>query len=303
MIVLLGAAIVLGSVVGGFMMAGGHTVTLIHLSEFIIIIGAAVGAVVVMSPKAVLIDLFRQTARTLKGTPHGRGSYYDLFKALYELFMLGRRSGMVALEEHVIQSDTSSIFSKYPSFQRNKHAMEFLCNALRPIIDGKIKPDHLKMLLEIELNAMEVEHERPVSVLNKAADAMPGFGIVAAVLGIVITMASIAGPIEQIGEKVAAALVGTFLGIFLSYGFMNPLVVNMEFINLAEITYIRTIATSVIGFASGMSPIMAIEVARRGLPTEVKPTAEALETMLKAVNQAAAASGCPPALKRWSIYC
>jgi chemotaxis protein MotA len=159
---------------------------------------------------------------------------------------------------------------------------------LRPIIDGKIKPDQLKLLLEIELNAMEEEHEKPVNVLTKAADAMPGFGIVAAVLGIVITMASIAGPIELIGERVAAALVGTFLGIFLSYGFMNPLAVNMEFVNMAQATFIRCIAASVIGFANGMSPIMAVEVARRGLSSEVKPSSDDLETMLKSINQAPA---------------
>jgi len=135
---------------------------------------------------------------------------------------------------------------------------------------------------------MEAEHERPVGVLTKAADSMPGFGIVAAVLGIVITMASIAGPIEGIGEKVAAALVGTFLGIFLSYGFMNPLAVNMEFINVAQLAYIRCIAASVISFANGMSPIMAVEVARRGLSSEVRPTSDALEVMLKALNQTAA---------------
>jgi len=153
---------------------------------------------------------------------------------------------------------------------------------------------------------MEIEHEKPVGVLTKAADAMPGFGIVAAVLGIVITMASIAGPIEQIGEKVAAALVGTFLGIFLSYGFMNPLAVNMEFVNMAETAYIRCIAASVIGFANGMSPIMAVEVARRGLSSELKPSSDALETMLKALNQAP--PGKPPlaamlefALRIWVI--
>jgi len=288
MIVILGALIVLGSVIGGFVMAGGHPLALLHLSEFVIIVGAAVGALVLMSPKKVLMDLIKQVVGTLKGSPYNKSSYDDMFKSLYELFMLGRRSGMVALEEHVMNPESSSIFGKYPSFQKNHHAMEFLCNGLRPIIDGKIKPDQLKLLLEIELNAMEDEHEKPVGVLTKAADAMPGFGIVAAVLGIVITMASIAGPIEQIGEKVAAALVGTFLGIFISYGFMNPLAVNMDFINHAEMAFIRCIASSVIGFANGMSPIMAVEVARRGLSSEVKPTSDALEAMLKGVNQAPA---------------
>src|ERR1700744_2282141 len=287
MIVILGALIVIGSVCGGFVMAGGHPLALWHLSEFVIIVGAAVGAMVLMSPKKILIDLAKQVLGCLKGSPYNKNTYDDLFKALYELFMMGRRSGMVALEEHVMNPHGSSIFSKYPSFQKNHHAVDFLCNGLRPIIDGKIKPDQLKLLLEIELDAMEEEHEKPIGVLTKAADAMPGFGIVAAVLGIVITMASISGPIEKIGEKVAAALVGTFLGIFISYGFMNPLAVNMEFINLAEITYIRCIAASVISFASGMSPIMAVEIARRGLPSDVKPSADGLETMLKSLNQPA----------------
>lgn len=284
MIVIIGALIVLGSVCGGFMMAGGHPIALLHLSEFVIIVGAAMGAMVLMSPRKVLVDLSKQLVGTLKGSPYNKQSYDELFKALYELFMMGRRSGMVALEEHVMSPDSSSIFSKYPSFQKNHHAIHFLCNGLRPIIDGKIKPDQLKLLLEIEVEAMHEEHEKPVGVLTKAADAMPGFGIVAAVLGIVITMASIAGPIEEIGEKVASALVGTFLGIFISYGFMNPLAVNMEFMNMAEMCYIRCIAASVVGFANGMSPIMAVEVARRGLSSDVKPSSDDLEAMLKALN-------------------
>jgi chemotaxis protein MotA len=288
MIVILGALIVLGSVWGGFVMADGNTQALLHLSELIIIGGAALGSMVLMAPRKVLVDLFKRALGTLKGSPYSKKAYDELFKALYELFMLGRRGGMVALEEHIMTPETSAIFTKYPTFLKNKIAMEFLCNGLRPIIDGKIKPDHLKLLLDIELEAMEQEHERPIGVLTKAADAMPGFGIVAAVLGIVITMASIAGPIEKIGEKVASALVGTFLGIFISYGFMNPLAVNMEFVSMAEIAYIRCIASSVISFASGMSPIMAIEVARRGLSSEVKPSADGLETMLKSLSQAPA---------------
>jgi chemotaxis protein MotA len=288
MIVIIGIIIVIGSTLGGFLMAGGNTMALLHLSELIIIGGAALGALVLMSPKKVLIDLFKQMFGALKGTPYKKAAYDELFKALYELFMLGRRGGMVALEEHIMNPESSAIFSKYPGFQKNKHAMDFLCNGLRPIIDGKIKPDHLKLLLDIELHTMEAEHEQPVGVLMKAADAMPGFGIVAAVLGIVITMASIAGPIEKIGEKVAAALVGTFLGIFISYGFMNPMAVNMEFINVAQMAYIRCIAASIVSFANGMSPIMAVEVARRGLQSDVKPSSDGLELMLKSLNQAPA---------------
>ncbi|MCX8155501.1 MAG: flagellar motor stator protein MotA [Verrucomicrobiae bacterium] len=286
MVVIIGSIVVIISVLGGYVMAGGHIGNLMHISELIIIGGAALGALVVMSPVKVLKDMIHQILAALKGTPYTKAAYEDLLKALYELFLLARRNGMIALEEHVLNPQSSSIFSKYPSFVNNAEALEFLCSALRPVIDGKIKPDQLKMLMDIELESMEDEHHAPVSVLSKTADAMPGFGIVAAVLGIVITMAAISGPIEEIGHKVAAALVGTFLGILLSYGFLNPLAVNLEFNGQAKAAYLRCIAAAVVGFSSGMAPIMAVEMARRGLSSDVKPTAEELEQMLKGVGQA-----------------
>jgi len=286
MIIIIGAIIVTGSVIGGFMMAGGHIGALLQISEYVVIIGSASGALITMAPKSVLINLVKQMIGALKGNPYGRKAYEDMFKALYELFMLGRRNGMIALEEHVLTPEGSNIFGKYPSLLKDHHAMGILCGGLRPIIDGKIKPDQLKLLLDTELDTMEEEHHKPIDVLTKAADAMPGFGIVAAVLGIVITMASIAGPVEEIGHHVAAALVGTFLGILISYGYLNPLCVNMTLTGASELAYFRTIAVAVVGFANGMAPIMAIEVARRSLTSDVKPTADDLEKMLK---QAAAA--------------
>ena len=282
MIILIGAFIVMASVIGGFMMAGGHVGSLMHLSEFVVIIGSAVGAMVIMAPKKILIDLSKGIITALKGTPYKRASYDELFKLMYELFLIGRRSGMIALEEHVMNPENSSLFKKYPGVLKNKHAIEFLCGGLRPIIDGKIKPEQLHSLLELELERMEEDHHNPISVLTKAADAMPGFGIVAAVLGIVITMGSISGPIEQIGHKVGAALVGTFLGIFISYGFMNPLAVNMEFIGAAETSFLRCISKCIGAFAGGMAPLMACEMGRRGLSSDLRPSAEDLETMLKA---------------------
>jgi chemotaxis protein MotA len=287
MIVIIGAIIVTASVLGGFAMAGGNILALVQPSEFIVICGSAFGALIIMSPKKVLMDMCKQAFGTLKGSPYGKHTYEELFKALYELFMLGRRNGMVALEEHVMNPETSSIFTKYPGFLKNHHAVSLLCGGLRPIIDGKVKPDQLKLLLETELDAIDEEHHKPINVLTKTADAMPGFGIVAAVLGIVVTMGSISGPIEEIGHHVAAALVGTFLGILISYGFLNPLCVNMEFVGGSEMAYSKCIATSVIGFANGMAPIMAVEVARRGLSSEVKPSADDLESMLKAVTASA----------------
>jgi len=285
MLVIFGAIVVTASVMGGFIMAGGNLMNLIQVAEFVVIVGCALGALIIMAPKRVIMDMVKQILGTLKGAPYNKSAYEDLFKALYELFMLGRRNGMIALEEHVTNPGGSAIFNKYPSISKNHHALQFLCSGLRPIIDGKVKPDQLKILMEIELEAMDEEHHQPVSVLTKASDAMPGFGIVAAVLGIVITMGSIAGPIEQIGHHVAAALVGTFLGILISYGYLNPLTVTMEFNGAAELRYVRCIASSVVGFANGMAPVMAVEIARRGLSSDVKPTADELELMLKGIGK------------------
>jgi chemotaxis protein MotA len=281
MIILLGVFIVLGSVLGGFTMAGGNIGNLMHPSEFVSIGGAALGCMVIMAPKKILMELIHQVIGSLKGMPYSRAAYDELFKALYELFVLGRRNGMIALEEHVLTPSTSSIFQQHPGFLKNAAALSFVCDGLKPLIDGRIKPDQLRHLMGVELERMEEEAHAPVGVLSKVADSLPGFGIVAAVLGIVITMQGIAGPIETIGEKVAAALVGTFLGIFMAYGFLSPLAANLEFVNHAKLAYFRCIAECVGSFANGQAPLMAIEFGRRSLEKELCPSAEELETMLK----------------------
>jgi chemotaxis protein MotA len=287
MIIIGGAIIVILSVIGGFIWGGGHLAALLHPNELLIIGGGALGALVIMSPKKVLLDIVKGVMHALKGAPHNRESYEQLLKVLYELFLLGRRNGMIALEEHVLEPGNSSILKKYPRFTENHEAVEFVCGSLRPIIDGKIKPDQLRHLLDVEIERKEIEHHAPTNVLTKAGDAMPGFGIVAAVLGIVITMASISGPIEQIGEHVAAALVGTFLGILMAYGFMNPLAVNLEFMGEAELDFTRCIAACVVGFANGMAPITAVELGRRGLSSDLRPSADELEQMLKSLKSQA----------------
>jgi len=284
MIIVVGIVIVVVCVFGGFVIGGGHLLVLMHPNELLIIGGGALGALLIMSPRKVLMDIIRGLMICLKGAPHNRAAYEDLLKVLYELFLLGRRSGMIALEEHVLEPQNSSIFKKYPNFLNNQHAVEFLCGSLRPIIDGKIKPDQLRLLLDAELDQMETEHHAPVNVLTRTADAMPGFGIVAAVLGIIITMASISGPVEQIGVEVAAALVGTFLGILLAYGFLSPLAMNLEFNSTAEMDYTRCIAACVIGFAGGMAPVTAVELGRRGLSSELRPSADEMEAMFKSLK-------------------
>jgi chemotaxis protein MotA len=284
MIIIVGALVVILCVFGGFVIGGGHLLVLIHPNELLIIGGGAVGALLIMSPIKVLKEIISGMSLCLKGAPHSRAAYEELLKVLYELFMLGRRSGMIALEEHVLEPQKSSIFKKYPNFLKNHHAMEFLCGSLRPIIDGKIKPDQLRLLLDAELDQLEIEHHAPVDVLTRTADAMPGFGIVAAVLGIIITMASISGPVEEIGVEVAAALVGTFLGILLAYGFLSPLALNLQFVKAAELDYTRCIAACVTGFAGGMAPITAVELGRRGLSSELRPSADEMETLLKSLK-------------------
>lgn len=287
MIIAIGFIVVVASVLGGFLMGGGSVLALIHPNELIIIAGGALGAMIVMSPAKVLKDLISGLLTCLKGSPHNRKAYDELLKLLYELFLLGRRNGMIALEEHVMEPQNSEIFKRYPQFTNNHHALEFLCGSLRPIIDGKIKPDQLRLLLDVEIGRMEEEHHAPVNVLTKTGDAMPGFGIVAAVLGIVITMASISGPVEKIGEHVAAALVGTFLGILLAYGFISPLATNLEFIGAAELDFTRCIAACVTGFAGGMAPVTAVELGRRGLSSELRPSADEMEQMFKSLKTAA----------------
>jgi chemotaxis protein MotA len=281
MLVIVGAIVVIGAVLGGFTMAGGHVHSLIHPSEIVTIAGASAGALIIMSPIKVIKDLLRGLLATLKGSPYNKKAYEELFKAMYELLKLARYNGLLALEPHLANPHDSSIFSKYPTIIKNHHAEQFICSSLTLVVDGSVTPEQLPELMETELKTMEVEHHAPMSVLSKTADALPGFGIVAAVLGIVITMGAIDGPVEEIGHKVGAALVGTFLGILLSYGFFGPLVVQMEFLGASEMAYFRAITAIVVGFTGKSAPKIVIEQTRRGVPSESRPEAAALDAALR----------------------
>jgi len=284
MLVIVGALVVIGSVLGGFAMAGGEFHSLVHPSEIVTIVGSGLGALIIMSPIKVIKDLIKGILAVLKGAPFSKKAYEELFKAMYEMLKLARMNGLLALEPHLSNPHESSIFSKYPSLMKNHHAEAFICGTLAMVVDGTVTPEQLPEMLAVELKAMEDEHHAPLDVLGKTADGMPGFGIVAAVLGIVITMGSIDGPVEVIGHKVGAALVGTFLGILLSYGFIAPIVVNMEFYAKAELAYFKTIATIVMGFTGKSSPKVVLEQARRGVPADVRPDQAAMEAALREVG-------------------
>jgi chemotaxis protein MotA len=286
MIVIVGSIIVIGAVLGGFSMAGGHVGALIVPSEFVTIGGAALGALIVGSPKKVLIDLMKGILSTFKGSPFNKAAYEELFKCLYDLLRLARRDGMLALESHVSDPHSSTIFQKYPRIGNNHHVVSFICGGMSPMIEATAKPEQLAELLEAELKVMEEEHHAPLNALTKVADALPGFGIVAAVLGIVVTMGHIDGPPAEIGHHVGAALVGTFLGILMSYGFAAPLVTRMEFLGIQEAGFFRTISTILVGFAKNLPPKVAIDMARRGMASEIRPERSQLDQWFKEAEAA-----------------
>ena len=286
MLIIVGGLIVLASTLGGFMLAGGKPILLLHASEFVVILGISGGVVVIATPAHVLKELLHKTIDGLKGKSISKTEFNDLLKLLYEIFMVGRRNGLIALEEHVMDPPKSSIFQRYPVVLNHPDRLEFLVNGLKPVIDGKIKPDQLADLMEAELDAKALESEHPLHVLQLMADSLPAIGIVAAVLGIINTMSAIADGPEAVGMKVAAALTGTLLGIFIAYGFVSPLGARLKSINAADEQFLKCIMEAVAGFAKGLAPLTAVEVARRSLDSHVQPGSAELEAALKALAPA-----------------
>jgi chemotaxis protein MotA len=284
MLVILGAVIVFASTIGGFMLAGGKPLVLLHLSEFVVILGVAAGVLIIASPGHILKEILHKTKAAIAGKVATKAEYLELLKLLYELFMTGRRNGLIALEEHVGDPHKSAVFQKYPQVTGHPERLQFLCNALKPVIDGKIKPDQLRDLMEAELEAKQKEAEHPVHLLQLVGDSLPGIGIVAAVLGIINTMAAIADGPEAVGHKVAAALTGTLLGIFFAYGFINPLANRIRFNDAADMLCLTCIMQAVSGFAKGLAPLTAVEITRRSLDSSVQPSGEELEEAVKGLG-------------------
>jgi chemotaxis protein MotA len=266
------------------MLSGGHPLVLLQVSEFVTILGMAAGVLVIASPMNVLVEIVHKVKHALIGKQAGEKDFMELLKLLYEVFMVGRRNGLIALEEHVIDPKNSSIFQRYPTVSGNHERLEFICSGLKPVIDGKIKPDQLESLMVAELDAKAAESEHPVHVMQMVGDSLPGIGIVAAVLGIINTMAAISEGPAKVGEHVAAALTGTLLGIFIAYGFVSPLAGRVKFNNAAEEQFLNCIMHAVSGFAKGLAPLTAVEIARRSLDSHVQPGAEELENAVKTLG-------------------
>lgn len=281
MLLIIGYIIVVGSALTGFMLAGGNPVLLLHISEFVVIIGVGVGVMVISSSSAVLKAIINDILGCLKGGSVSKKLIIDLMKLLYELFMVSRKDGIIALDEHMSEPSKSKIFVKYPAVLQRKKLIDFIVNAFRPLIDGRIKQEQVGKLLESELDAIEDCGNQPVSVLSLVGDSLPGIGIVAAVLGIINTMSSVADGPEKVGEKVAAALTGTFLGVIGAYGFVNPLTKRIQTNHRSEQMLLQIAAVAITENLKGTTPLMAIECARRCLDEDLQPDPNELETMLK----------------------
>ncbi len=292
MFAIIGIVVVLGSVIGGYLMEHGKLLVLLQPAELVIIGGAAAGTVLIANPLSTLKRIATGVVGVFKPSKYTKALYLDTLKMLYDLFQMARKSGLMKLEADVEAPEKSAVFSKYPAFLKDHHAVHFLCDTLRTSISGGVGAFDLDQLMEADMEVHHREAAEPVNALTTMADSLPGLGIVAAVLGVVITMGALGGPPEEIGHKVAAALVGTFLGILLCYGFFGPLAQNMAKANETQHAYLQCLRTGVTSFVKGFAPILAVEFARRSIPAEARPSFQEMENTCK--GKAPAAAGKPP---------
>ena len=246
-----------------------------------IIGGAGLGTLLIANPLSTITRIINGMLSVLKGSKYNQAFYLSSLKMLNDLFTLARKQGMVKLEEDIENPSKSQIFSKYPQFLTNHHATAFVCDTLRMAISGGVAPFDLDQMMEADMDVHHHEASQPVTALTSVADSLPGLGIVAAVLGVVITMGALGGPPEEIGHKVAAALVGTFLGILLCYGFLGPLASNLQKLNDAETDYLRCLRQGVMAFVRGSAPVLAVEFARRSIPAALRPSFKQLESTVR----------------------
>jgi chemotaxis protein MotA len=277
MFAIIGIVVVIGSVIGGFLMAHGQLPVLWQPNELVVIFGAALGTLLIANPLPIIMGVFKGLIGILKGSPYNKKTYLEALKMLNEIFTYARKNGMAKLEADVDDPKKSQLFSKYPLLTKNHHALEFVCDTLRTAISGGVNHFEMDMAMDAEIELHHHESHQPIAALSTVADAMPGLGIVAAVLGIVVTMGALGGPVEEIGHHVAAALVGTFLGILVSYGFLGPLASNMTKIAEAETEFFKFLKSGVMAFVKGAAPILAIESARRTIPGHIRPSFKEME--------------------------
>jgi len=287
---IIGIIVVFGAIVSGYLMEKGNLLVLAQPAELVIIGGAALGTVLIGNPPYILKKILGGVVGAFAGSKFTRKRYLDTLKMLYDLFNLARRSGLAAIESDIEDPAKSKVFTAYPAIVRNRHVRDFICDTLRTASAGTVDPFDIDQMMELD---MEVHHHglnQPVAALSTMADSLPGLGIVAAVLGVVITMGALGGPPEEIGHKVAAALVGTFLGVLLCYGLMGPIASNLAKTADEENAYYHVLRVAMMAFIKGLAPILAVEVGRRAVPGHVRPSFQELEKLCRGRGLAASAA-------------
>jgi chemotaxis protein MotA len=277
MIPIVGILAVIGAILGGYMIEHGNLRVLIQPAELIIIGGAAIGTLLIANPPPVIIKIFKSLLGVLSSGKYNKDRYLKTLKMLNDLFKKGRKGGISSLESDIEEPENSEIFKAYPEVLKDDHVRDFICDTIRTGMSGTVSHFDLDQMIEIDLEVHHKEINVPVNALTTVADALPGLGIVAAVLGVVITMSALGGPPEEIGKKVAAALVGTFLGILLCYGFLSPLAASISKSNDSESQYYHSLRTGLIAFFRGAAPILAVEFSRRSIPAAVRPSFKEME--------------------------
>lgn len=281
---IVGLIIVFASVLGGFAMAGGPFGVLVQPSELVVIGGAALGTLVISAPGKVGKRILGSFKKAFSGKPPAKADFLDLLKCLFQIFQAMRREGVVALEAHVQDPHKSTIFKQFPTVLARHHAVDFLVGGLRQLVDG-CTPTELAQLFDTEMETHHDEEHQPINLIRTTGDALPGLGIVAAVLGIIVTMGHIDGGPEEIGHHVAAALVGTFLGILMCYGMLAPIATGIEMQAVSESRYLLCMKEALLAAARGTNPKLAIEFARSAIFSDERPSSTELEAALKAMKK------------------
>jgi chemotaxis protein MotA len=281
MFVLIGIAVVLISVVGGFLLEKGNLAVLLQPAEFLIIFGAAAGSFLISSPPKVVGMVSKDLASILKAKETTKAQYLELLSLLYQLFSKIRKEGLISVEPDIEEPSKSVLFNKYLKDSSHRGAIHFICDNLKVIISTNVPSHELDSLMEIEIDAHYHEAITPSKMVAKVADALPGLGIVAAVLGVVLTMGKIDQPPMVLGHSIGAALVGTFLGVLMCYGFVGPMATNLEHKVKEEGVYYQVIKVAIVAFVRGAAPQMAVEFARRAIPSKERPTFNELEKFVR----------------------
>lgn len=271
MFAILGILVVFGAIIGGFLMEHGPIHVLLQPAELLIIGGAALGTLLIANPIHILKALAGGMLGVLGGSKFNKVRYLNTLKMMFDFLNKIRKEGLLSVEMDVEKPNESAIFKKYPEFLKDHHICDFVCDTLRMAITGGVEPFDMDQMMELDMEVHHHEHGVPIASLSTVADSLPGLGIVAAVLGVVITMGAIGGPPEEIGHKVAAALVGTFLGILLCYGVFGPLAGNMTKIAEDHNAYLHVLRVILLGFLKGSAPMISLEIGRRAIPAHLRP--------------------------------